>query len=420
MMGTVTNETSPNSVLIIEDDFSQLKTLADIIESEGYTPVCCQTDMEAFEAIKSQELHVAILDLRLGNVDGMTVLKRLKENYPDIRVIINTAYASLESAMNAVNEEAFAYVTKMDDVDILLSHVRRAFHEHLVKYTETLEKEVDKRTKELTIANEKLKREIKDHKKTEKALQKMTDELARSNAELEDFAYIASHDIQEPLHTIQAFCDLIITKYSKGLQNKALDYLNRMQKGAERMHKLIDNILVLSRVHKLKIKYVQVDFNEIVKEVLSDYQLRIQEIGAKVKYENLPLIEADPIQIHQLFTNLIGNSLKFHNEKGKAEINIYSEDVDKKETNGKKTGKAKSKKECKIIIKDNGIGFSAKDVNRIFQPFERLHGTSSYEGSGMGLAICQGIIERHNGKISASSKLDVGTTITITLPYKQK
>ncbi len=418
-MEPAANNNSVNSVLIIEDDAAQLKTLADILETEGFLPVCCKSEKEAYETLEKQEMNVAILDLRLGDVDGISVLKKLKKHDPEIKVIINTAYASLESAVNAVNEEAFAYITKMDDVENLISHVHRAFREHLVKYTRVLEKEVDKRTRELTVANKKLKKEIEEHKKTEAALKDRTDELARSNAELEEFAYIASHDIQEPLHTIQAFCDLILTKYSQGLKDKALDYLARIQKASERMHSLIENILILSRVRKKKIHFVATDINKIIKDIATDHQPTIDQIGALLKVEKLPVIEADPIQIQQLFGNLIGNALKFHSTDKKPEITIYSEKTAPSEISVT-IPDLPAGQMCRIIVKDNGIGFERKHAERIFQPFERLHSHSSYEGTGIGLAICQSIAERHRGTITANSAPGEGSEFIITLPLKQK
>ncbi|MCU0821320.1 MAG: ATP-binding protein [Spirochaetes bacterium] len=421
-MKQLSNNTGSNTVLIIEDDLSQLKTLADILETEGFHPVCCKSDKEAYDAIEKQEMNVAILDLRLGEVDGISVLKKLKKHDPEIKVIINTAYASLESAVNAVNEEAFAYITKMDDIENLLSHVHRAFREHLVRYTRILENEVEKRTRDLTVANKKLKKEIEEHKKTESALEDRTKELARSNAELEEFAYIASHDIQEPLHTIQAFCDLILTKYSHGLKDKALDYLARIQKASERMHNLIENILILSSVRKKKISYVTTDINKIIKEIIIDHQPTIDKLDAVLTIEKLPAIEADPIQIQQLFSNLICNALKFHSTGKRPEINIYSEETGagKNSKTNPKDSKDKTEEACRIIVKDNGIGFSKKNANRIFQPFERLHGHSSYEGTGIGLAICQSIVQRHRGTITADSVPGEGSAFTITLPFHHK
>ncbi len=169
-MKTLNNNSSSNSVLIIEDDTAQMHTLADIIQSEGFHPVCCHSDKEAFRILKKNRINVAILDLKLGDVDGVTVFRKLRSEYPGIKVIIHTAHASIESAVAAVNEEAFAYVTKMSPVEELISHVHRAFREHFADYTEILQKEVDKSTAELRKANDDLKNEIIERKRAEVAL----------------------------------------------------------------------------------------------------------------------------------------------------------------------------------------------------------------------------------------------------------
>ncbi len=158
-------------VLVIEDDAAQLKTIADILESEDLQPICCSTGKEALNAVKQQELNVAILDLRLPDIEGLELLKKLKQHNPEIKVIINTGYASLESALEAINEEVYAYVRKMGNVEELLKHVHRAFHTHLTSYSEKLEREVKKRAKELLQANDKLKQEMKERKKTESAVE---------------------------------------------------------------------------------------------------------------------------------------------------------------------------------------------------------------------------------------------------------
>ncbi|MCU0821889.1 MAG: ATP-binding protein, partial [Spirochaetes bacterium] len=169
-MKNTNNNSSSNMVLIIEDDTAQLKTLADIIQSEGFNPLCCHTDREAFKILKLNKINVVILDLKLGDVDGVAVFRKIRSEYPDVKVIIHTAYASIESAVAAVNEEAFAYVTKMDSVEDLISYVHGAFREHFADYTELLQKEVENRTAELRKANEDLKKEITDRKRAEEAL----------------------------------------------------------------------------------------------------------------------------------------------------------------------------------------------------------------------------------------------------------
>ncbi len=224
--------------------------------------------------------------------------------------------------------------------------------------------------------------------------------------ELQDFAFVASHDLQEPLRKIQAFGDLLRSQYEAELGEEGRDYLGRMQGAAIRMRTLIDALLSYSLVTTKGEPFSPVDLEEMVQEALSNLEMRIHETGAAVEWKDLPVIEADPAQMMQLFQNLIGNGLKF-NESKPPEIQIEGRNVKKKLL-------------CEIRVADNGIGFDEKYIDRIFSPFQRLHGRSEYEGTGMGLAICRKIIERHNGTITAQRGPDHGAIFIIQLPKKQK
>ena len=219
-MKTLNNDSSSNAVLIIEDDTAQLQTLADVIQSQGFHAVCCNSDKEAFKILKKKIINVAILDLRLGDVDGVAVLRKLRRRYPAVKVIIHTAYASIESAVAAVNEEAFAYVTKMDNVEDLISHLHRAFHEHFSDYTDILQKEVEKRTKELRKANENLKKEIFDRKKAEDAL--------RASEAL--YTALFQHN---PIQTIFVDCEGKVVGFNKAKQSSG----DRLPKIGDFMYK---------------------------------------------------------------------------------------------------------------------------------------------------------------------------------------
>ncbi len=208
-MVDVKTTSNANPILIIDDDIAQLKTLADILETEELQPICCQTGQEALQISRQQKINVSILDLRLPDIDGLELLKQLKAHNPDIKVIINTAYASLESAMEAINEEAFAYVRKMGDVDELLAYVHRAFRVHLAQYSEVLEKEVEKRTKELLNTNEQLRQEIAVRKRVEAELKAYREHLEQRvqerTAELEVAISTATHardKIDAILHSV--------------------------------------------------------------------------------------------------------------------------------------------------------------------------------------------------------------------------
>ncbi|WP_293098688.1 PAS domain S-box protein [Moorena sp. SIOASIH] len=242
-------------------------------------------------------------------------------------------------------------------------------------------------------------------------------ELARSNAELQQFAYVASHDLQEPLRKIQAFGDRLQTKYHEQLTEQGQDYLKRMQNAAGRMQVLINDLLSLSRVTTKAKPLVATDLAQVVQEVLSDLELRIQQSGGVVEVGELHTIEADPLQMRQLLQNLISNGLKFRPEPRGNLVKIYSQLL--QESVPLSYGGATVNERCQIIVEDNGIGFDPRYRDRIFQTFQRLHGRSEYEGTGIGLAICRRIVERHNGSIMAESIPGQGARFIVRVPIKQ-
>ncbi len=243
-------------------------------------------------------------------------------------------------------------------------------------------------------------------------------ELARSNAELQEFAYVASHDLQEPLRKIQTFGDRLKTKYGEVLSDQGRDYLERMQNAAERMQALIDDLLTLSRVTTRAQPFIPINLTQVVQEVLSDLEVRIQKTGGQIEVGELPVVEVDPMQIRQLLQNLLSNALKFHRDDQPPVIKIYSQLLPEQEQ--RPTVGINSVLTCQLFIEDNGIGFEEKYLDRIFNAFQRLHGRSEYEGTGMGLAICRKIVERHEGGITAKSLPGHGSTFIVTLPLQQR
>lgn len=244
-------------------------------------------------------------------------------------------------------------------------------------------------------------RDIRERKETEAEIHDAIRRLEQSNRELEDFAYVASHDLQEPLRKIQAFGDRLQAKYAAELPEQAQDYVARMQSAAKRMQVLINDLLAFSRVTTKAQPFVRVDLDHVAREVAHDLEIRTHEVGAHVEIGKLPAIDADPLQMRQLLQNLISNALKFHRE-GVPPLVTVAGNVD-----GEKV---------QIAVTDNGIGFEEKYAERIFTMFERLHGRGTYEGTGIGLAICRKIVERHGGEIVARSEPGVGSTFTVTLP----
>jgi signal transduction histidine kinase len=230
--------------------------------------------------------------------------------------------------------------------------------------------------------------------------------LESSNRDLEHFAYVASHDLQEPLRKIQAFSDRIAKQYASKLDDQGRDYLSRMNGAAARMQRLIEALLSLSRVTTKKQEHELIDLVPLVHEVLGDLEVRIQSTSGRVTVGELPRIEGDPVQIRQLFQNLIGNALKFHKPGQAPFVQVYA--------------LRRSPGQAEVFVEDNGIGFDSKDAERVFLPFHRLHGRSEYEGTGIGLTICQKIVERHGGTIHAESSPGTGTRFILGLPTQER
>lgn len=307
----------------------------------------------------------------------------------------------------AFNEDSLRLlVSLVNQVSLAIENTR--LFSQIQEQAQFLEFEVAERTAELTEANKLLTNEIKERKQAETALQVYAAELERSNQELQNFAHVASHDLQEPLRKIMAFASRLQGRYADKLDDRGMDYLRRMSSAAARMQQLILDLLAYSRVTTHSQPFVNVSLSKIVDEVCVDLELRIEEVGARVSVAPLPVVEADPTQIRQLFQNVISNSLKFVRAEVQPHIQI----------SGQLT-QVDGRDHASIQVKDNGIGIEEMYQQRIFEVFERLHTRAEYEGTGVGLAICRKIVERHQGRIQVESVANEFTTFIITLPVKQ-
>ncbi len=268
-------------------------------------------------------------------------------------------------------------------------------------------------------------KDITERRLSEEKLSHKASELARSNAELEQFAFVASHDLQEPLRKIQAFGDRLKIKCEAVKLEEGKDYLERMQSAAARMQTLINDLLTFSRIIRSSQPFTKVDLEAITKEVLSDLECRIEKTRATVTVGKLPTIEADPLQMRQLLQNLIGNALKFQPPGGVPVVKIDAQLVTRDQIRDDAVFKnppptaRPDDKFCALTIQDNGIGFEEQYLEKIFAVFQRLHGRSEYEGTGVGLAVCRRITDRHGGLITAQSKLGEGATFVVILPLQQ-
>ncbi|GAB3809387.1 hypothetical protein GCM10028819_50890 [Spirosoma humi] len=240
-------------------------------------------------------------------------------------------------------------------------------------------------------------------------------QLKKSNESLAEFAYIASHDLQEPLRKIQSFGDILRDQYETQLGEGTM-YLERMQSAARRMSTLIKDLLTFSRLSTRQESTEMVSLTDVFSYVLHDLELVIQETGAVVTVDSLPSVTGDASQLAQLFQNLVSNAIKFGRPGIEPVIKVRSRRVAAEDLPPTvRPVRAAAAYYC-IDVADNGIGFDEKYVERIFQVFQRLHGTSKYAGTGIGLAICEKVVVNHGGAISARSQPDQGTTFSVYLP----
>ena len=251
---------------------------------------------------------------------------------------------------------------------------------------------------ELADANERLEA-------SREALAARAEELERSNAELDQFALIASHDLQEPLRKVQMFSQKVVDSDADGLSEQGRDYLRRSTDAAARMQVLIQDLLTLSRISTHRDPFQECDLGELAEEVVADLEHTISLAGAVVEIGDLPTVSVDTAQIRQLFQNLISNAIKFRREGVPPVVRIE----------GGTRGRF-----AEIRVADNGVGFEPRHASRIFRVFERLHSRTDYPGTGIGLALCRKIAERHGGTISAESAPGEGTTFTVTLPLDRE
>ena len=240
--------------------------------------------------------------------------------------------------------------------------------------------------------------------RAEASIKEYAKELERSNKDLSDFANVASHDMQEPLRKVQIFGDLLKERYAANLDERGQEYVDSMRDAASRMRFLLNGLLAYSRLSTKSQTLTEVNLNHVVDSVLKDLELQIELTGAKVQVEKLPSVRVDAVQMHQLFLNMISNAIKFHQDGQAPQVRISANP-----SNG-------AEPFWEIQVADNGIGFEEKYNDRIFMPFQRLHGPGKYDGIGMGLAICRKIIERHGGKITGAGNPGKGAIFTVRLP----
>ncbi|PBJ16077.1 response regulator [Flavobacterium sp. ACN6] len=403
-------------VLIVDDIRANIIALKKTLELHNIEVDSAESGEEALKKILKTDYCLIIMDVQMPGLDGFEVVKILSGNKrtKDIPVIFLSALNTEKKYIfKGYETGAVEYITKPVDSDLLILKVKTFIK--IYEQQHELKAIKDLLSKEIKIRKEAQDNlEIKIAERTKELVQK-NEELELRNHELQQFSWVVSHDLNEPIRKIQIFIKIIKDLYLK-TDDKAIDYVNRTIKSAERMQTLITDLLAYSRL-SAQVKPEKTDLNEVLQEVLSDFDYLIENKNAEIKTNELPTVDSIPSQMRQVFQNLIGNALKFSGSEQKPLIEITSEIIADKSFESPTSPEGSF---CRITVKDNGIGFDEIYLDRIFIIFQSLNDRMTYEGTGIGLAIAKKIIEKHNGLITAKSKQGEGASFIIVLPLTHK
>ncbi|MEM8522312.1 response regulator [Flavobacterium sp. PL12] len=403
-------------ILIVDDIRANIIALKKTLELHSIEVDTAESGEEALKKILKTDYSLIIMDVQMPGLDGFEVVRILSGNKKtkDIPVIFLSAInIEKKYIFKGYETGAVDYITKPVDSDLLILKVKS----FIKIYDQQNELKVmkDLLSKEIAIRKEAQDNlEIKIVERTKELVLK-NEELEFKNHELQQFSWVVSHDLNEPIRKIQIFIGIIKDLYLKD-NPKALDYVNRTMKSAERMQTLISDLLAYSRLSS-KVLFEKTDLNVVLQEVLSDFDYQIENKSAVIKVTDLPAIHSIPSQLRQVFQNLIGNALKFSGNVAVPTIEITSELIKNREFDSETDPEGEF---CRIIISDNGIGFDEVYLDRIFVIFQSLNDRSIYEGTGIGLAISKKIMEKHNGLITAKSELGKGASFILVLPLQQE
>lgn len=409
-------------ILVVDDREDNLFSIETILERDEYTLVKANSGRAALKILLNQhDFTLILMDVQMPGMNGLETATLISERnkLKHIPIIFITAHNYEEEYIfQGYQMGGVDYIYKPINPELLRVKVG-VFVELYRKNHELLMQE-----KKLLTANKSLEKEIEERKITEEKIRLLNLQLVENNMhlqetnrELDRFAYVASHDLQEPLRKISLFTDRLTTKLSSKLDSEVELYLQKIIKASQRMQQLVSDLLKFSRHQNDVLDFERTNLNVVLNDVLSDMEIDIQKKEAKIIASDLPTISAIPSQIRQLFQNLISNSLKFCKDDCTPEIIIQAEEIKGSGIPGMDK-KLFENNFYNIYIRDNGIGFDAKYADEIFVVFKRLHSYHEFEGTGIGLSICKKIVEKHNGSITARSRINEGSTFIITLPEK--
>lgn len=405
----------PVKILAVDDREDNLLSIETILEREDYTIVKAISGRAALKILLAQQDFTLILmDVQMPDMNGFETASLIyeREKLKHIPIIFITAHNNGDDKMY----EGY----KMGGVDFIYKPI----NPELLRYKVSVFVELYQKThqlinheQKLLAANKSLEKEIEERRASEDKIRLLNQQLLLNNQqlkntieELDRFAYVASHDLQEPLRKILVFSDKILTKYKDVIDAEMDKSLDKIVKASERMQLLISDLLRFSRHTTTSEDFASINLNQLIGDVLADMEIDIERSEAQIQIDPLPEVWGIPSQMRQLFQNLVSNSIKFRKKEAVPVVQIYAEPKVLVSTTDN------ARQLCRIVVQDNGIGFDPKFANDIFVVFKRLHSYHEFEGSGVGLSICKKIIERHNGFIGAESKIGAGSKFIIDLP----
>jgi two-component system, sensor histidine kinase and response regulator len=453
---------TPVEILVVEDSPTQAEHLKYILEDHNFLVSAARNGREAFELMRKHRPTLVITDVTMPEMDGYELCRRIRadDKLNDLPVILLTSLSDTEDVFRGLECGADNFITKPTEQNYLLARIRYllanihlrkqervqtsmevylAGQKHIITsdraqilnlllstYEAAIQKnrELTQARDDLAKLNERLEdrvlqrtaslaAEITERKRAESEVRKLNEELEErvrlrtaeleaANKELESFSYSVSHDLRAPLRHIGGYSQLLISSIGASLEAKDRRFLDLIIGSSKQMGQLIDDLLDFSRTSRTEMRKITVNLQNLVEEAIQRLQPEMTGRNIMWKKRPLPQAQADPSLLRQVFSNLISNAVKYTRPRDPAEIEMGCAD----ETNG----------EIVIFVRDNGVGFDMKYVDKLFGVFQRLHSQSEFEGTGIGLANVRRIVSRHGGRIWAESELDKGTTFYFTLP----
>jgi len=405
-------------ILVVDDRADNLVSIEAILEQDKYTIVKANSGKAALKILlNDHDFSLILMDVQMPELSGYETATIIyeRDKLRNIPIIFITAHS--------YDEEFIFKGYRMGGVDYIYKPVKpELLRAKVAVFVELYSKnqQLQLQEKKLLAANKYLQKEIEERKISEEKVKLLNEQLIANNEslkqmneELDQFAYMASHDLQEPLRKIQVFSDKILRK--NNFDSDSEKYFGKIINSSKRMQHLINNLLDFSRHTVSSNDFKKTSLNELVKNALTELEVEIEKSNAKINYGELPVVSAVPGLMQQLFYNLFSNAIKFRKPSEDLVIDVRAEKMNPNDPSN--FIKYNSNKNFyKITVQDNGIGFDEKYAEDIFRVFKRLHSYQEFEGTGVGLSICKKIVEKHNGFIKAESEIDKGSTFIIGLP----